>query len=144
MKRSITGIILAGFLVAIIGSGLLYFYTDGYYLPEKPCRPLAYPDGGQLKLEPAKPISFTTGDSIEEVLLFYDKLLEIKPWPAEIGYWQREQLKDANYLYSCYGADSNRITGETGCIYVRRQGEDTLIRTILYRTEGTNIPCKQE
>lgn len=119
-------------------AGVLFW--DGYFLPQKPCRLLIYPNATRT----ATPFSLVVPDPVNTVLEFYDEHLSAQPAPlADFNEWQVEKLSDGSYLYSCYGKDINRITGETGCIYVSVDGANTKIESEFYRSEGSNTPCKR-
>lgn len=131
-------------IVILCGIGLLGFCCilacltlDGYYLPNKPCRPLTYPNAQQTTAQ----FIHTTTNSIESVLQFYDEKLNVQQFPANTGQWKREILSDGRYLYSCYGVDINLLTTETGCIYLKGETGSTAIETMLLRSEGSNTPC---
>ena len=116
-------------------------FWDGYYLPKKPCRPITYPDARRT----TKTFSITTKDSLETVLEFYTQSLGVKPiFDADTGDWRMERLSDKRYLLSCYGADINGVSTESGCIYVSVDGSHTKIDGDLYRSEGSNIPCRRK
>lgn len=119
---------------------LTILFVDGRYLPNKPCRPIMYPSESRT----TRQFSNTTPTVIEEVLLFYDKTLDVQPWPADIGLWRREKLTENSYLYSCYGVDINGLSTETGCIYLYQRDENTHIVGILLRSEGDNLPCPRD
>lgn len=137
MKRtiiSITGIILSiAVCCAMIG-----LFWDGYYLPNKPCRPITYPDARRT----TEPFSIMSQDSLDSVLEFYNLNLATKPiFEADKGDWKMEKLNDTRYLFSCYGVDINRITTESGCVYVSLEGNYVKIDGDLARSEGSNVPC---
>jgi hypothetical protein len=112
-------------------------WWDGEYLPIKPCRPVSYPEGN-VETHRAET---STSDPIEAVLIYYDQRLDIQPYPAEIGFWTRQELPDARTLYTCGSVDINRITTETGCIYVSSSNGTTQIETLLMRSEGGIMAC---
>ena len=115
----------------------LVFY-DGYFLPVKPCRPIAYPGTKRV----TKDLSYTTKDAFETVSAFLDNHLKTKDAPGgDIGDWVKEKIGERNYLYSCYGVDINLLTSESGCIYVRDTGNTTQINILFYRSEGSETPC---
>ena len=114
-------------------------WWDGYYLPDKPCRPVHYPEG----TVETNNTSVITSDPIEVVLNYYDQRLSVKPYPAETGVWSREKLSDSTVLYLCYGTDINRLSTETGCIYLQSSNGQTQIQTMLLRSEGGNDSCPQ-
>ena len=90
-------------------------FLDGFYLPGKPCRPAQHPDGQRT----ASPFQSVVEADLADVLAFYDTALQVQPWPANTGLWTRQGLAPGAFLYACYGADINRLSTETGCIYVR-------------------------
>lgn len=116
-------------------------FLDGFYLPGKPCRPVQYPNG-QRTTNPFKSI---VAAEIEDVLTFYDTALNVQPWPADTGLWTRQELTPGVFRYTCYGTDINRLSTETGCVYVRRQTAGTVgIEGMLLRSEGSNAQCPVE
>jgi hypothetical protein len=134
MKRktyAVSIIFLLGFC------GLLSIFLEGFYLPFKPCRPKTYPDGTKTSQQ----FSQSSSDTLDKVLEFYDKNLDVKPWPADTAQWRREQLGDFNYLYSCFAVDINKLTTETGCIYVSSIDTVVHIEGELMRSEGSNVAC---
>jgi hypothetical protein len=139
MRRKILIFALGG-LTLLICCGLIGLFFEGYYLPFKPCRPITYPDGTRT----GKHSSYTSTVSLDTVLSFYDQHLDVQPWPADTGQWRREKLEGSKYLYSCYAGDINGLTTETGCIYVSGEKERSHIETVLFRSEGGNIPCPRK
>lgn len=135
MRRSM--LIFAFGVLALLICCLIVLFFEGYYLPFKPCRPITYPDG----IKKGKQFSYTTTATLDVVLSFYDQHLDIQPWPADREQWRKEELGSSTYLYSCYAGDINGLTTETGCIYISNEGGSTLIETMLFRSEGGNIPC---
>jgi hypothetical protein len=111
-------------------------WWDGYYLPYKPCRPVEYPDGKVIAQDQhigvSVPIAAVTG--------YYDRRLNVRV-NAEDGQWNKENLKDARILYWCVAADINRLSAETGCIYLSSAAGKTEIQTMLLRGEGGEWPC---
>lgn len=91
--------------------------------------------------------STVTRDPLNTVILFYDRHLGLRlvpdnmPLPGDEGEWIKKKLRESTYLYACYGVDINRLTTETGCIYVRSEGKDTRIDIVLIRAEGGYMPC---
>lgn len=74
--------------------------------------------------------------------MFYSQHLGAQPaLLADKGEWRQEKLSNGTYLFSCYAADINRITTESGCIYVSADGSYTRIEGELNRSEGSNVPC---
>jgi hypothetical protein len=139
MRRSVvfTTSLMLAILMCCIAVGIFW---DGYFLPGKPCRLLTYPDATRT----AKPYSLVVSDPMNTILEFYDEHLNVQPAPlADFNEWQVEKLNDGSYLCSCYGKDINRITGETGCIYVSVDGDNTKIKSEFYRSEGSNTPCSR-
>lgn len=131
-------IILLSIILFVGGCCLVIIFLDGYYLPFKPCRPVSYPSG-EIVIEKFSDITTTSPDSI---LSFYDENLKPQsPLEANVGQWSKELMGNSKYLYACYGVDINRLTTETGCIYISEEEEGTLIEAILFRSEGGNIPC---
>lgn len=125
------------FTLLLICFGLLIIFLEGSYLPFKPCRPRTYPDGGKTNQQ----FSLSSPDSLSNVLSFYDETLDIKPWPADTAQWRREQLGKSNYLYSCFAVDINKLTTETGCIYISNRDSVVHIEGKLLRSEGSNTAC---
>jgi len=121
-------------------------FMEGSFLPFKACRPINYPFGTRDGLKEGEWFSLTTPDTMSEVLSFYDqRLLDGQEFPRnlDVGEWQRKELADGKWLYSCYGVDINHTTTETGCIYVSEQAEGVLITSDFFRSEGANTPCQQ-
>jgi hypothetical protein len=88
-------------------------------------------------------VASTTSASINSVLSFYDYELtekSLKLLGYNLGEWQKN-VDNETTSYSCYGGDINLLTTETGCIYIRASGEDTLIEAVRYRSEGGHVPC---
>lgn len=113
-------------------------------LPFKVCRPINYPLGTQEGLQEGLWFSLTTSDEISEVLSFYNqRLLDGQHYLGSIylGEWQREELPDGRWLYSCYGNDINGTTTETGCVYVSQHEEEVLVESDFFRSEGGHTPC---
>ncbi|CAG1006274.1 hypothetical protein ANRL4_03614 [Anaerolineae bacterium] len=136
MIRGARRILIGGlFLVGCCIAAALFF--DGYYLPNKPCRPIVYPDG---RREP-RPFSDVYRVSFDSVLSFYDQNLHIASSPRDTDLWRKERLSTTAYLYSCYAADINGLTAESGCIYVHQEDNATRVETRLLRSEGSNTPC---
>lgn len=137
-KRGRSILTIAVTIVSIICCCLgLGLYWDGYYLPNKPCRPITYPAGKRTTSD----FIYTGTESIETILRFYDEQLDIQPYPGDTGQWIRETLPDSRYLYSCFGNDINGMTTETGCIYISSDGMTSRITTDFFRSEGGHIPC---
>jgi hypothetical protein len=114
----------------------IYVYIDGFYLPNKPCRPVIYP-GGQHTHEI---MEYESADPVESVLAFYDQRLSVSD-DSEIGTWWREQVNSTSWRYICAAPDINRSTTETGCIYIDKKQNTVLIRMMLLRSEGGYNPC---
>lgn len=117
-------------------------YWDGYYLPLKPCRPITYPDGEHITRE----ISYTTQDSLKTVSQFFEQRLSprlVEGLEIENGQWMKMEVDNELTLYWCESVDINRTTGETGCIYVRPEGDKTNIETEFIRFEGANWLCSE-
>jgi hypothetical protein len=73
---------------------------------------------------------------------FYDAAPQVQPLPADDGLWTRQELAPEAFKYACYGADINRLSTETGRVYVRQQTRGTLsIEGMLLRSEGSNVQC---
>ena len=135
MKRTSLFVGLA-MLITLCCLALIFY--DGYFLPFKPYRPIVYPGTNRV----TKELSYTTEDAFETVSNFLDDHLEVKDaFGGDIGDWVKEIIGEQNYLYSCYGADINLITTESGCIYVRDTGNGTKIEISFYRSEGSYVPC---
>lgn len=101
---------------------------------------MVYPGGERT----GKEISYQTGDNFETVLSYFDRTLAVKPIGiADTGDWRKEKMDQETYLYSCYSADINLLTVETGCIYVVSHGQVTDIRSWLLTGEGSNTPCSE-
>lgn len=135
---ALSGALLSLLLVACCCIGVA-LYWDGYYLPNKPCRPITYPDGQTTTTS----FSTTTSDSLDAVLQYYDRQLNVQPYPGDMGQWIRVEQADSEYLYSCASVDINGLTTETGCVYISSQGEATYIETELLRSEGGNNQCSR-
>ncbi len=137
MRRLLISVTSVTFLI-VVCCVLIGLFWDGYFLPSKPCRPLTYPDATRT----TKAFSIITSDSVDTVLEFYNQHLGVKPvFVSDKGEWRREQLNNGAYLFSCYAGDINRITTESGCIYVSIDGINTKIAGELNRSEGSNVPC---
>lgn len=140
MKRIIIAI-ASIIILAVMFCALVGLFWDGYYLPNKPCRPITYPDAKKT----TEVFSITTQDSLVSVLEFYTQNLDTKPiFEADTGDWKMEELSSNRYLFSCYGADINLITTESGCIYVSSNGVYTRIDGNFARSEGSNVPCSRK
>lgn len=125
-------------MILLVACGLIILFLEGSYLPSKVCRPITYPDGKVT----TERFSLKTTDSIEAVLSFYDQQLNAQPWlDAGTNQWGKEALGNSNYLYLCYGVDINRLTTETGCIYVSSRESGSTIEAVLFRSEGGYIQC---
>jgi hypothetical protein len=127
-------------LIFLLSCTFICVYWEGYYLPFKACRPIIYPEGQRITEE----ISYTTPDPSKTVLPFFDQRLKAKSvedlgW--EDGQWMKTKVDSSMTLYWCVGADINLSTGETGCIYVRPEGNGTRIRTEFLRWEGASWLC---
>lgn len=125
------------FILLLICLGLLIIFLEGSHLPVKPCRPRIYPGG----VKTDQHFSLSSSDSLSTVLSFYDETLDIKTWPADTAQWRKEQLRDLNYLYSCFAVDINKLTTETGCIYISSSDSVVHIEGKLIRSEGSNVAC---
>lgn len=113
-------------------------FLEGFYLPGKPCRPVRYPDGQRT----AEAFQSVTGADLFDVLAFYDRALQVQPWPGDTGLWTRQELTPDVFQYTCYGTDINHLSTETGCIFVLQQTEGTVsVRGVLLRSEGSNVQC---
>ncbi|MCC7361579.1 MAG: hypothetical protein IT317_18990 [Anaerolineales bacterium] len=123
-------------VVACCALGLLFW--DGYYLPQKPCRPIAYPSGQRLGGDQLADNS----DDLQLVETFYDDRLVPKPidYP-NFGVWHKDKLDKGVVRYWCYANDINGLTTETGCIDIKRVNDDTIIKYTLRRSEGGFSPC---
>jgi hypothetical protein len=135
-------------LLLIIGccSATIFFWWGSYYLPFKPCRPITFPDGIEQGQGTGLRFSYTVDEPIDEVLSFYDSRLlgkEYRVGGIYLGQWNKQELGNSQFLYYCYGGDINLMTSESGCIYVRHQGQKTRIAAYLYRSEGANTQCSQ-
>jgi len=129
-------------LLLIVCCGLIVLFWNGYYLPQQPCRPISYPGGQTTTAENA---SYITPDNIEIVLHFFDRHLDAAdPSVAVTNQWRKVKTNGSSYLYYCYAGDVNLITTESGCIYIKPDGNNTLVRSMFFRSEGTNTPCPQE
>ena len=131
-------------LISICGCCFAGLIWDGSLLPFKVCRPINYPRGTRDGLKEGKWFSLTTSDETSEVISFYDqRLLDGQHFLGGIylGEWQREELANGKWLYSCYGNDINGITTETGCVYVRQHEEGVLVESDFFRSEGGHTPC---
>jgi hypothetical protein len=116
-------------------------FWDGYYLPNKPCRPVTYPDG---KVTTTEFSAQTTPDEMETVLEFFDQRLNAAdPSVAIDNQWRKIIQAGSGYLYYCYAADINGISTESGCIYVNSDGKETQIKYMLLRSESGNSTCPQ-
>jgi hypothetical protein len=138
MRRNAIAVVLSLMLLSVctccIAGGL---WWDGYYLPYKPCRPISYA-AGKVVTEATSSILPVSMDVVEK---FYDQRLNVQPYPAEIGEWSRQKLPDSRILYSCPAVDINRLSVETGCIYLWESDGNTHIQTMLLRSEGGTVPC---
>lgn len=136
---------LVGIILILLSCSLVYVFRDGYYLPNKPCRPILYPTGIEPKPTEAQVNFYSTEDPINEVVQFYDQRLDAIParnlndWIR--SRWVRLKLGVANYVYECRSLDINRITSEQGCIYVNETDGGILIRTFFYRYEEETSSC---
>lgn len=131
-------IILGCALSIVLCFGLTLVFIDGSLLPPKPCRPISYPQG-----QTRKQFSVITADPMETVIDFYVTNLDVQPWPADTGQWKKVTL-DSGILFYCMGVDINGLTTETGCIYLRENGQGTFIEAELFRSEGGNVPCPEK
>jgi len=132
--------IVGGLGIPFVCCLLTLLFLDGYYLPYKPCRPITYPDAKKTNAE----FSHALNVSIDSVLPFFDHHLDIRTAPVERGQWQREEVTNSKYVYSCISVDINGLTGETGCIYVVKDEQNTRIHSKLLRWEGGSITCPTE
>jgi hypothetical protein len=140
MRRPLQLVILAVFAVmACCGVGLVFW--DGYYLPNKPCRPISFPEGRRLGGDS----SVLSKDTLITVEAFYDKHLAPKPTGVgDIGDWRKDKLTAGGYRYWCFGNDINLLTTETGCIDIREVDAGTVIDYRLRRSEGASAPCPSQ
>jgi hypothetical protein len=121
-----------------------FLWWDGYYLPNKPCRPIAYPAGNLEGIGTGRRFAYITSDSVDLVLAFYDTELKSHTGTdyADTGEWYRSRKENGTYLYRCYGVDINGLTTETGCIYVAPSVSGALIEGWLLRSEGGHVQCQ--
>ena len=119
------------------------FWLDGYYLTYKTCRPIGYPSGEVAGQGEGKRFAYTTADRSDAVIAFYDQRLKpyVGSYYADLGEWSKSKLPGGNYRYACASVDINRLTTETGCIYVRPGVDGTYIEGWLIRGEGGEAQC---
>lgn len=130
--------ILIFMIVLVLCCISVAIFWDGYYLPMKTCRPITYPEGQRI----TRTFSVNTQDSTEMVLEFYtNKLNANSASTVEKGKWRMQLLEEDQYLFSCYANDINRITTESGCVYISSEKERTYIVGKFYRSEGSNVQC---
>ena len=135
MKVPVWAIVLIVMILLICGAGAVFW--DGYWLPGKPCRPIRYPTGETLTTRE----SIDTPHTFEDVMSFYESRLLIGQPGSQSKLWQKELLSKSTTRYSCYEADINGLTAETGCIIVNQVASGTRIVTLLLRGEGSSLPC---
>ena len=121
-----------------------FLWWDGYYLPNKPCRPITYPTGKIEGSGTGRRFAYTSSDPVRSILDFYDKELKAHTGTdyGDTGEWYRSEKENGTYLYSCFGNDINGMTTETGCISVSPSASNTLIEGWLFRSEGGHNPCQ--
>ena len=132
-------------IILVLSCSLGTLVLDGYYLPFKACRPIAYPSGTQLQIREGTTLTHITSDEIDVVTRFFDQQLlasQKKPLGMDLGQWHREKLNRPDYSYVCYGNDINGLTTETGCITLRQTESGTEIESTLFRSEGSHTPCQ--
>lgn len=113
-------------------------YLDGFFLPNKPCRPIKYPNMQRA----SQSFEYVVVKEIGDVLTFYDESLQVAPWPANAGLWSRQALSSTEFLYTCYAFDINHFSTETGCIYIKQEAQgEVAITGLLLRSEGSNAQC---
>jgi hypothetical protein len=138
---------LIGIILILLCCSLVYIFWDGYYLPNKPCRPILYPTGIEPRPSEGQSNFYSTEDSVSEVVQFYDQRLDAIPtlnsddWVG--SRWIRLKLGAASYVYECRSLDINRITKEQGCIYVNETNDGTLVETLFYRYEEETSSCSE-
>jgi hypothetical protein len=137
MKR----LIIAAISVALMACGAIATYWNGYYLPNKPCRPTKYPDGEVI----SEDSSYLTKQSFAEIVDYYDRSLKpVAVQSANFRQWSKEQLDTNRILYICQAPDTNGLTTETGCIYVGVEPSGTRISLMLMRSEGSTSQCPRQ
>lgn len=138
---------LISLVVIVFCFGAVIIFWDGYYLPNKPCRPISYPDGDKLN-EEGEIRRFETQDSVDEVLQFYDQRLDaillkgpddVENWLLDR--WVRLKLEENSYMYQCLATDINRITQEEGCIYIKEISDGSEVEIIFHRFEEAAFDC---
>lgn len=128
--------IITLFLLCCLSVGV---FIEGSLLPNKPCRPALYPNGNRT----TESRDYIVSDPLATVVSYYSDLLSAQaPNSVDTGQWSVEKLSESTFLYSCYGVDINRLTTETGCIFVSQETSGTRIRTQLWRSEGGHIQCQ--
>jgi len=139
MRVRVWAILLIVMILGVCGAGAVYW--DGYWLPGKPCRPIRYPTGETIGETLTDPESVDTPHPFEEVTRFYESRLPIGQPGSQTKPWERELVSKSMIRYSCYAADINGMTAETGCITVNKVSAGTRIVTMLLRGEGASPPC---
>lgn len=117
-------------------------WEGGYYLPNKPCRPLNYP-GGEVVVDD---FFYKAEEPLDQILIFYDQHLNAQSTPAvDFGTWDKEILYSDIYLFSCHNPDINGSTSETGCIYILddKEFDSRIVITRLHRGDII-VPCARQ
>jgi hypothetical protein len=138
MRRTALVVVLSAAVLSVCVccvAGMVWW--NGYYLPYKSCRPVAYPNGSVVTQDTRSTVS----EPIDVVIKYYDQRLSVRSNSAEFGQWTKEILPESRILYSCAAVDINRLSTETGCIYIQSVGGSTEIQTKLLRGEGGEWPC---
>lgn len=141
-------IVGTGTLVILLFCGLYGLFWDGYYLPNKPCRPIEYPTAERINPKPGEVYEYLTDNEAEDVIDFFDDelnatvlsekaSLEIR----ESASWMRKKIDARTYVYQCIASDINGSTAEQSCLYVKEVEQGTLIETVLWRFETTTWAC---
>lgn len=135
-------------LVVVCSCGLFIVFLDGYYLPNKPCRPIEYPSAERINPKPGEVYDYLTDSKLESVIVFFDDELNATILPeyesSEIkasASWVRKKIDETTYVYQCISSDINGSTAEQGCLYVKEVEQGTLIETVLWRFETTTWAC---
>lgn len=134
------GLLLFTSVMVLLCCAFSYLFLEGSSLPLKVCPPITYPQGDQIKYANGARVSFFTNDPMEQVVNFYDEELPKLAYSFgsyDLGNWKKQEFSDYTFYY-CYGRDINFFTNETGCIYVFKQDEETVIEAIRYRSTS---PC---
>lgn len=149
MKKHKSWLIIGmGTLAILLSCGLYGLFWDGYYLPNKPCRPIEYPTAERIDSKPGEVYDYFTDNKIENVIDFFDdelraivlsekETLEIR----ESASWVRKNIDSQTYVYQCIASDINGATAEQSCLYVKKMEQGTLIETVLWRFETTTWTC---